>query len=190
MFKDLVLKNRSYRRFYADVRMSDDELTGLIDLARNSASTVNSQALKYIIVNDDEKKNEVFESLAWAGLLKDWSGPSESERPSAYIIILCDGTIGKNKQWDEGIAAQTILLGATEMGYGGCMLGSIDKNRISRCFDIDTDRYSVDLIVALGKPKERVKLVETDGSGSTAYYRDTDDTHCVPKRKLSDIILR
>lgn len=52
-------------------------------------------------------------------------GPAEGERPSAYIIIACDLSLGRNKQWDDGIAAQTIMLSAVEKGYGGCMIGAL-----------------------------------------------------------------
>ena len=46
MLKDLVYKCRSYRRFYENIRISEEELKDLVDLARMTASTANSQALK------------------------------------------------------------------------------------------------------------------------------------------------
>lgn len=189
MLKDLVLKNRSYRRFYEDYPISTETLRELVDLARNTASTVNSQALKFKLVNSREDNKTVFENLAWAGLLKNWPGPSEGERPSAYIIIMCDLSLGCNKYYDDGIAAQTILLGATEMGLGGCMFGSINRKKLAAELGIDTEKYSVDLVIALGKPKETVKLVGMPENNSTAYYRDEDGVHYVPKRSLDDIII-
>ena len=95
--KDLVLKNRSYRRFYQDKKLSVETLTELIDCARVTPSTVNSQALKFKPVADDETNAQVFECLNWAGLLKDWPGPEEGERPSGYIVVLCDLALGRNK---------------------------------------------------------------------------------------------
>lgn len=189
MLKDLVLKNRSYRRFFQEELISLETLKELIDLARNTASTVNSQALKYKLVCAPEENAKVFDTLAWAGLLKGKGTPAEGERPSAYIIILCDLALGQNKFWDEGIAAQTILLGAAEKGLGGCMIGSIKREQLAKDLDIDTDKYAIDLVLALGKPKETVKLVETDETKSTAYYRDENGIHYVPKRLLEDIIL-
>ena len=189
MIKELVLKNRSYRRFYENEKISRDTLVSLVDLARNTASTVNSQALKYYLVCDEAENEKVFETLAWAGLLKDWKGPEKGERPSAYIIILCDLALGHNKATDVGITAQTMLLGAVEKGLGGCMFGSIKREQLAKNFDIDLEKFSVDLVVALGKPKETVKLVDLPESGSTAYYRDENGVHYVPKRSLDDIIL-
>lgn len=189
MLKDLVLKNRSYRRFYQNEPVSEQTLRELADLARNTPSTVNSQALKFKLVCEPNENQKVFETLAWAGLLKDWDGPEEGERPSAYIIILCDLSVGKDKRFDDGIAAQTIMLGAVEKGLGGCIFGSVKREKLAANFNIDTDKYSVDLVLALGKPKEEVRIVDLPENGSTAYYRDENGVHYVPKRSLEDIII-
>lgn len=189
MFKELVIKNRSYRRFFEDYSVSEETLRDLVDLARNTASTVNSQALRFKLITSFDERKTVFKNLTWAGLLKDWNGPDEGERPSAYIIIMCDLSVGCNKHFDDGIAAQTILLGATEKGLGGCMFGSINRKALAEELGIDLEKYSVDLVIALGKPKETVKIVELPENGSTAYYRDENGTHFVPKRSLDDLII-
>ena len=189
MLKDLVLKTRSYRRFYENEAVSLETLKSLIDLARNTASSVNSQALRYKLVNDKENNAKVFETLGWAGLLKDWKCPVEGERPAAYIIVLYDLSVGMVKLRDEGIAVQTILLGASEVGLGGCMFGSVNRKLLAESFDIDTEKYEIGLVVALGKPKETIKLVEIPESGSTHYYRDENGVHYVPKHSLEDIII-
>ncbi len=189
MFKELVIKNRSYRRFFEDYSVSEETLRDLVDLARNTASTVNSQALRFKLITSFDERKIVFKNLTWAGLLKDWNGPDEGERPSAYIIIMCDLSVGCNKHFDDGIAAQTILLGATEKGLGGCMFGSINRKALAEELGIDLEKYSVDLVIALGKPKETVKIVELPENGSTAYYRDENGTHFVPKRSLDDLII-
>ncbi len=189
MLKDLVLNNRSYRRFYQDKKIERNVLTELVDLARTTASSVNFQVLKYKIVNDEADNQKVFDNLAWAGLLKEWKGPEDGERPSAYIIILCDTSISNNKPIDVGIAAQTILLGACEKRLGGCMFGSIKRDKLAEEFDIDLNRFSVELVIALGEPKETVKIVDLPENGSTAYYRDENGVHYVPKRSIEEIII-
>ena len=90
MLRDLILKNRSYRRFYEDAAIAPETLRELIDLARLSASAANLQPLKYILACDPQKNALIFPHLAWAGYLKDWRGPCAGERPAAYIIILGD----------------------------------------------------------------------------------------------------
>lgn len=189
MFKEILIKSRSYRRFFQNERIPYIDLKYLIECARYVPSTVNSQPLKFIIVYDEIDCEKVYNTLTWAGLLKDWSGPEVGERPSAYIIILGDLSIGKNKFIDVGITAQTIMLAANDKGYGGCMFGSINKPKLISELKIDSEKYSVELVLALGKPKESVVIVDMDSSGSTAYYRDESSIHYVPKRSVEDLIV-
>jgi len=188
MFKDLVLKNRSYRRFYQNEPVKMETLRELVDLARCSASASNRQPLKYILSCDPEKNAKIFPLIGFAGSLRDWGGPFEGERPSAYIIILLDTDISKNALGDHAIAAQTILLGATEKGLGGCMHGSAKKPEMMKALDIP-EKYDIQLVISLGKPKEKVVLEGLGADGKTTYYRDAEQTHHVPKRKLDDIII-
>jgi nitroreductase len=126
--KDLVYKTRSYRRFDESHHVDLNLLEGLVDLARMSASAANRQPLKYLLFNTPEFCGRIFPFVAWAGYLKEWSGPVQGERPSAYIIILGDKTITESYNVDHGIAAQSIMLGATEAGLGGCMIASIKRD--------------------------------------------------------------
>lgn len=189
MIRDLILKNRSYRRFYEDVKIEIETLKELIELARLSASAANLQPLKYIISNEPGKNALIFPNLAWAGYLKDWAGPSKGERPSAYIIILGDTNIKKSFGNDVGIAAQSILLGAVEKGFGGCMIGSINHEQLRKVLKIPT-RYEILLVLALGKPREKVVIEDVGENGDIKYWRDSKGVHHVPKRKLDEIIIK
>lgn len=188
MIRELIEKNRTYRRFYEDVKIERSTLEELIDLARLSSSGANLQSLKYILSCDEEKNNLIFPHLRWAGYLKDWSGPAAGERPSGYIVMLLDKDIATNYFWDHGIACQSILLGATEKGLGGCMFGSIDREGLKKALNLP-ERYELLLVIALGKPKEEVVLEELDETGDIKYWRDENQVHHVPKRKLEDMIL-
>jgi nitroreductase len=189
MPEDLVRKNRSYRRFHQDVPVDLETLRALVNLARLSASGSNLQPLKYVLSCQPETNARIFPHTRWAGFLKGWPGPAEGERPAAYIVILGDTEIRKSFGCDHGIAAQSIMLGATERGLGGCMIGSIDKGRLRQVLDIP-EQYEILLILALGKPKETVVLEEVGPDGSIKYYRDAEDVHHVPKRPLNELILR
>jgi nitroreductase len=188
MLKELIIKNRSYRRFHQEVSVKCETLKELVDLARLSSSGANLQPLKYIISCGFRKNALIFPHLSWAGYLKDWPGPSEGERPSAYIIILGDTEIKKPFECDHGIAAQSILLGATEMGLGGCIIGSINRQGLRNALEIPTP-YEILLVLALGKPNETVLLETTASAGDIKYWRDSEGKHHVPKRKLNDIII-
>jgi len=188
MIRDLVLGNRSYRRFYQENSIEREALRELVDLARFSASGSNRQPLKYILTCEPEKNALVFQHLTWAMALKDWPGPSEGERPSAYIIILLDTEIGMAAGCDHGIAAQSILLGAREKGLGGCMLAAIKRDGLREDLKIP-ERYEIQLVIALGTPKEKVALEDMGPDGEFNYWNDDEGVHHVPKRSLDDIII-
>ena len=186
--KDLVLKNRSYRRFIESEAVSRDTLRDLVDLARLSASAANLQPLKFLLANTREQAAAIFPHLAWAGYLTDWPGPPEGERPAAYIAILGDTEIRPAFDCDHGIAAQSILLGATEKGLGGCMIGAINRETLRESLHLP-GRYEILLVIALGKPKETVTIDPVGEDGSIKYWRDDSDVHHVPKRALDEIIV-
>lgn len=188
MLSDLVKKNRSYRRFFEDVPISRSTLLNLIDLARLSPSGANRQPLKYYLSYEKAQNDKIFPSLAWAGYLKDWQGPEPGERPSAYIVIVENESYKAAHQADIGIAAQTILLGAVEAGLGGCMIGSIQKNKLQEALAIP-ETQNILLVIALGKPKETVVIDEMTPDGDVKYWRDEAQVHHVPKRRLPEMIM-
>jgi nitroreductase len=187
MIEELVRRNRSCRRFHENRIIDRETLEELINLARLSPSSGNLQPLKYIISNTPEKNSLVFPCLAWAGYLKDWPGPQEGERPSAYIIVLGDTDIAKNFGCDHGIAAQSILLGATEKGLNGCIIGSVQREKLRNSLDIP-ERYEILIVLALGVRKETA-VIEEVINNDIKYWRDERGIHHVPKRSLSEIIL-
>ena len=188
MIYDLIKKNRSYRRFDESYEIERDTLVKLVDLARLSPSGSNLQPLRYYLSNDKEENDKIFSCLGWARRLKDWHGPPEGERPSAYIVILGDQRVSQSFNYDPGIAAHSILLGATEMGLGGCMFGNIAREKLQDLLKLD-EHYEILLIAAIGKPVEKVVLDTVNQDGNTDYWRDEQAVHHVPKRKLEDLIL-
>ena len=186
--RELVLKNRSFRRFNQEESIDIETMKQLVDLARLSASGANLQPLKFMLCNEAKRNETIFPYLAWAGYLRDWPGPKEGERPSAYIIILGDKNLSGSFGCDHGIAAQSILLGAAEQGLGGCMIGSIKREGLRTALGIP-DQYEILLVLALGTPKETVRLEDAGPDGDIKYWRDADGVHHVPKRSLDEIII-
>jgi len=190
MLEELIQKNRSYRRFDQNYPVVLTTLVELVDLARLSPSSRNLQALKFYLSADADTNNIIFPHLGWAGYLKNWSGPTEKERPTGYIIIINDLNIGVAQGADEGIAALAILLGAVEKGFGGCIIGTIaHQEKLSSSLELAL-LHKIKLIVALGKPAEKVQLLGMlNQDGDIRYWRDYQGIHHVPKRRLADIIL-
>jgi nitroreductase len=186
--KDLIYRTRTYRRFDESQSVDMKVLEGLVDLARLSASGANRQPLKYLIYNKTEDCKRIFPLISWAGYLPEWPGPDEGERPTAYIVILGDKSISEVFGIDHGIASQSIMLGATEAGLGGCIIATIKKDVLANELSIP-EKYEVLLILALGKTIEKV-IIDEIKNNDVKYWRDADKTHHVPKRSLKDIILK
>ncbi len=185
---DLIRQNRSFRRFDQSLKIEMDTLRSLVDLARCSGSAANLQPLKYILSVEPVINERIFSCLAWAAYLKDWNGPEDGEKPTAYIVIMGDKSITDNFRCDHGIAAQSILLGAREIGLGGCMIASIHQRNIRSCLSIEPT-HEVLLVIALGKPVEEVVLEPVPADGNIRYWRDSNGVHHVPKRSLDEIIV-
>ena len=188
MLLDWVKKNRSYRRFFENETIDREVLLELINLARLSPSGANRQALRYYVSCEPGQNESIFSTLGWAAYLQEWPGPIVGERPSAYIIMGQEQEYKMALPIDTGIAAQTILLGAAELGLGGCMIANINRTVLRSVLNIP-ESFEILLVIALGKPKEEIVIDEIDSGADIKYWRDAQQVHHVPKRKLKDIII-
>ena len=191
MLKELVIKNRSYRGFDESYWFTKKQLESYIDLTRYTASSVNAQPLKYKIVFEKNEVEAVRPLTRWARALPDMVLPHPNMHATAFIIICQDTDISPNLaryQKDIGIVAQTITLAAVEDGLGGCMIGNFTPDEVKETLNL-AENLTPMLIIALGKPAEEIVIKEIDNGESTKYYRDENDVHYVPKRKLKDILI-
>lgn len=191
MIKEIVKKNRSYRGYDESRRITRAELMELVDCARYAPSSVNRQPFKYLLADTKEELDKIQPLTGWARALPHMQLPHPGKCPTAFIVI-CQET-----EWDAdlnryirdvGIVAQTMLLAAVEQGLGGIMIGNFSPEKVAKALDLPTHIVPM-LIVALGKPDEQIVLTEIEDGESIQYYRDAQDVHYVPKRKLEDIIL-
>ena len=190
-FEKLVRQNRSYRGFDESRKVDREELLRMVDCARLSASSVNLQPLKYYLACDGEAVGRIQPLTGWARNLPEMTLPHKGMYPKALIVICQDRSISDSLarfQKDVGIAAQTILLAAVEMGLGGCMIGNFEARRVKDALELPEELAPM-LIVAIGKPAEEIVIREIDHGEPTPYYRDEQDVHYVPKRKLADIVI-
>lgn len=189
MLKDLVIKNRSYRGYDESYKVSKEELKKIVDITRFTASSKNLQPLRYLLINEKEDVEFMQSITIWAKALPEVKLPRDGKCPTSFIVICQDTRVDERVQAylrDVGIVAQTMLLQATEMGLGGCMIGSYNALELKKHFNLP--EYIVPhLTVAIGKTDDKVVLCEANDS--VKYYRDENDVHYVPKRKLEDIIL-
>ncbi|MBR4304470.1 MAG: nitroreductase family protein [Clostridia bacterium] len=190
-FKDLVIKNRSYRGFDETVKITRQQLEELVDCARLAPAAQNIQPLKYYLSCDSEINGIIQPLTRWAGALPDHNLPYEGHRPTAFIVICFDKTIGGEEpakfMKDVGICAQTIMLAAAYQDINGCMIGAFSAEKVTQALSLPSHLHPV-LILALGKGDEDIKIVEVQ-NGATKYYRDQNDTHYVPKRSLAEELI-
>ncbi|MBN1572654.1 MAG: nitroreductase family protein [Deltaproteobacteria bacterium] len=183
---DAILKRRTIRRFTRD-RVDREILIEFVDYARLAPSTLNYQALEFIVVDEVKTVDEMFNNVKLALFLPEDQRPTFDERPAAYIVILANTDVmKKNFERDVGAAAENILLGALARGLGGVLMWSVDRDAVRRLLNVP-DKYVIDSAIALGRPAEEAKIVEPV-DGSLRYYRDDKGVHNVPKRPLKTIL--
>jgi nitroreductase len=188
MIRDLIKRNRSFRRFDSSVKIPAEKIESWIELARFSPSARNLQPLKFAFSTDEDINKLIFPHLGWAGYLKEWEGPAEGEQPVAYIAVLKDNALADNVHCDDGIAIQSILLGAVEDGFGGCIIGTVNKSKVAKILELPAT-LEILWMIALGKPAEKVVL-ETATGNEIKYWRDKQEVHHVPKRPLDELIYK
>lgn len=188
-FAGLARACRSYRRFDEKCPVPREALVRAVECARVSASAGNAQELRFHVVSDPEECARTFRHLKWAALYRDWDGPAEGERPTGYVVIVAPAPAAPIRSYDTGIAAQSIMLSVTEAGFGGCMLKSVTPGLLGD-LGIDEGTYALELVCAVGMPGERVVLEALESApDGTAYWRDAEGTHHVPKRSLEDLLV-
>ena len=191
MLKDLLLASRSYRSFDESVKISDEMLANWVDHARYAPSSINLQMLKFVSVTDASLCARVLENTRWAGKITDIKLPPLGHAPVAYVVICANKDVtptAENFNKDVGICAQTIMLAAAESGFGGCMIGSFTPDAIKELLELG-ENLVPKLVLALGKPDERVELADEAADGSVTYYRE-GGVHYVQKRKLENILIQ
>ncbi len=190
MLYELVKKNRSNRSFVPNKKIPHDTLMSICDTARLCPAAMNMQPLKYRLVEKEEEIRALLGVTRWASSL-DKKLPPKGHEPSAFIVICHDTDIAERKpifMIDVGIVAQTLMLAATEYGYGGCIIGSGKEGDIASVLSLPEHLPPV-LVLGLGVPEENIVLTETK-DGQVKYYRDENDTHFVPKRPLCEIVIK
>jgi len=182
---EAVKKRRTIRRFTQDV-IPLEILEKLVHAARLAPSGANIQPWEFIIVNDKNLLDNVFETLGWAGYITPRGIPPEGKKPTAYVVVLQNKSIKEvTPTQDNAAAIENILLVAIEEGIGSCWIGSIKRERLVGVLNIPSNYY-VDSVIALGYPDETSVIEEY--KGSIKYWKDDNEVLHVPKKSLKDIL--
>ena len=181
----LLLRNRSYRGYDNKFVVRDDQLRTIIETATLCPSARNQQVLRFRPVLGDEADN-VLKHIRLGGALPELHLPFPGTEPRAFVVICSTVEESKYVDIDLGIVAQSMLLRATELGLGGICIGAFDHAEIRELLNLP---YEPLLVLAIGRPAERIELVECHEGESLAYYRE-GEVHYVPKICLDDLIIK
>ena len=181
----LLLHNRSYRGYDNSFVVRDDQLRRIIEVATLCPSARNQQVLRFRPVLGAES-DKVLKHIRLGGALPDLHLPFPGTEPRAFIIICSTVEESKYVDVDLGIVAQSMLLQAVEMGLGGICIGAFDAEPIVEALGL---KYKPLLVLAIGRPKESIELVECEVGVSLTYYRE-EGIHYVPKIRVEDLILK
>ena len=179
----LLAKNRSTRGFDHSYNVRRDQLVSLVEAVRLSPSAMNQQALRFRLVTAEESAL-VASHLRMGRALPELNLPLPGTEPHAFVVI-CTDKQGRFVDMDMGIAAQTMLLRAVEMGLNGVIVAAFDHTAIREALGLTLEPQ---LIIALGRSAERIEVVDIAEGESQSYYRD-NGTHYVPKLRTEDLII-
>lgn len=181
----LLQHNRSYRGYDNSFVVRQDQLRRIIEVATLCPSARNQQVLRFRPVLKDES-DKVLSHIRLGGALPELHLPFPGSEPNAFVVICSTIEESKYVDMDLGIVAQSMLLQATEIGLGGICIGAFDHEPIKEALNL---AYEPLLVLAIGRPKESIELVECHEGDSLTYYRN-NDIHYVPKLSLDDLILK
>lgn len=180
----LLAKNRSYRGYDPQFHVREDQLRSIIEVNTLTPSARNEQVLRFRPVLEDEAE-KVLPHIRLGAALPDLHLPLPGTEPRAFILICSTVDETRYVSIDLGIAAQSMLLRATEMGLNGICIGAFDRRAIRKAFDLPRDPI---LILAIGKGAERIELDPVGAGESLDYYR-CDGVHHVPKLRLEELLI-
>lgn len=181
----LLKHNRSYRGYDASFRVREDQLRRIIEVATLCPSARNQQVLRFRPVLADEAP-KVLRHIRLGGALPELHLPFAGTEPNAFVVVCSTVEESKYVDIDLGIVAQSMLLQAVEMGLGGICIGAFDHKEIKEELGLALEPL---LVLAIGRPAERIILEECREGDSLTYYRK-EGVHYVPKITLDDLILK
>ncbi|WP_300904875.1 nitroreductase family protein [uncultured Alistipes sp.] len=180
----LLRRNRSYRGYDARFIVREDQLRRIIAVNTLTPSARNQQVLRFRPVLSDEAP-AVLPHLRMGGALPELRLPAPGTEPNAFIMVCSTAEESREVSIDLGIAVQSMLLQAAEIGLNGLCIGAFDREAVRRALHLPLEPL---LVVAIGKGAERIELTTVDADAERAYYR-RDGIHYVPKLRTEDLIL-
>ena len=180
----LLHRNRSYRGYDPSRTVTRDELLKLVEVTTLVPSGMNRQALRYRLVTEEDS-DKVLPLIRLGGALPELHLPLPGPEPRAFLVICSTVPESPVIDIDLGIAAQSLLLKAVEMGLNGIIIRAFDPVKLQEALGLELLPL---LVVAIGKGAENIYLKPVEAGKSLTYYRK-DGVHFVPKLKAEDLLI-
>ena len=188
---DAIQQRRAIKHYDASHQLSNDEVNYLMSLAKLSPTAYNQQNYRFVLVKDPELRKQI-RAAAWdqaqvtdASLLlilcadlnawqkeprRYWANAPEAVQD--FMVEAIDPYYRdlQQVQRDEamrtcGIAAQTIMLTAKDMGYDSCPMDGFDFDAVAKLINLPDD-HVISMMVVVGKstqePWERPTQLSMD----------------------------
>ncbi len=144
-FFETVATRRSVRKYKLEP-ISDDHLGKILETARLAPSAANRQPWRFVVVQDQHRKEQLASAANEQEFLKD---------AATIIVAVSDPDVSmKWHEKDTMIALEHIVLAATALGYGSCWIGAFDEILIKELLRIP-ERTKIVALVPIGKPDEK-----------------------------------
>ena len=176
----LLKRNRSYRGYDRARAVTKDDLVEMVRTVTWTASGMNAQPLRFHLVTGEDTA-KVHPLVKLGAALPEEHLPHPGEEPSAYIIACSVQPENRVVDMDLGIAGQSILLKATEMGLGGIFILNFKAEALQEALSLPLKPLAV---FGIGKPstwrKGIVKTAKDAGNFVRAHAgtaQDPDDIY-------------
>lgn len=180
----LLTKNRSVRAYDAHFAVRADQLRRIVGVCAKIPSAHNRQVLRFRPVMADEAP-KVLPHIRMGGALPEVPLPPEGAEPNAFIVVCSTVPEDRWVDIDLGIAVQSMLLQAVEIGLNGLCIDAFDRAAVAEALRLPCEPL---LVVAVGKSVERIEMVEIGAGGDRRDYRSGGVRH-VPKVRAEELII-
>ncbi len=148
-----AIKTRRSIRVFSDKKLEDGILEKIIDAGNNAPSNCNTQAWKFIFIDDPDIKNKIVEN----------GGAPVIKNAPYGILTLYNTAFNDNLEYQDwilsgAVAMQNMLLTIHDLGLGGCFICHLPRKKIlNKILDVQKSYTPIGYIV-FGYPK--IKPVE------------------------------
>lgn len=134
-FKSVITTRRAIRKYKPDL-IPENKLQSLYNALQAAPSGNNRQPFKFIFVKDPELRRKIVSQACHQEFLM---------QPPVLMVACCE----KGDSFNVAIAADHMILAATDEGLGTCWVAWFDSEKVKTLLNIPAD-FDVPVIVPIG----------------------------------------